>query len=178
VPSVITLPAASKAPMRCCPTLYCSHRAELETVSEDSQLPSACCTKSAATVVVLPALPSISAVTSVEPAKDADNWMASLTSTAGAEQLKLDGSMVVTLSEDGVGVGSGVGLANMTNVKDVCASTWPLESRRLAVWTPGPIEQLVEPSGLSVLTDQVPSGCFVRPKAVAACVLMVVPSIW
>jgi hypothetical protein len=37
----------------------------------------------------------------------------------------------------GLGDGLGVGLANATNVKDVCASTWPLESRRLAVWTPG-----------------------------------------
>jgi hypothetical protein len=104
--------------------------------------------------------------------------MASLTLTAGAEQLKLDGSMVVTLSEDGVGVGSGVGLANMTNVKDVCASTWPLESRRLAVWTPGPIEQLAEPSGLTMLADHVPSACFVTPNLVAACVMMVVSSIW
>ena len=104
VPSVITLPAASKAPMLCFPTLNTRHREELETVLADSQLPSACCTKSTATVVGVPGTPSSSDVTSVEPAKDADNWMASLTSTAGAEQLKLDGSIVVTPIENGAGV--------------------------------------------------------------------------
>ena len=178
----MTLPAASKAPMRCCPILSCPHRAVLETVSEDSQLPSGCCSKPASTVVVVPALPSSSDVIFVEPEKDADSWMASVTSTAGAEQLKLDGLTVTLLLEAGVGVGLGVGLgvgvANMTNVKDVCASTLPLESRRRAVWTPGPIEQLAEPSALSVLTDHVPSACFVMPKAVTAWVMMVVSSIW
>ena len=182
VPSTMTLPAASKAPMLCCPTLNPAHREELETVLADSQLPSACCTKSAATVVGVPGTPSSSDVTSVEPAKDADNWMASVTSTAAAEQLKLDGLIITALLEAGVGVGLGVGLgvgvATVMNVKDVCASTLPLESKRVAVWTPGPIEQLTEPLGLSVLPDHVPSACIVTPNLVAACVMMVVSSIW
>ena len=109
---------------------------------------------------------------------DADSRMVRVTSTAEPEQLKLEGSMVTLLSASGLGDGVGDGLGDMTNVKEPCASTLPLESRRRAVWAPGPIEQLEEPSGLVSVTDHVPSACCVRPKSVTACVMMVVSSIW
>ena len=80
---------------------------------------------------------------------DADSRIVRVTSIAEAEQLKLEGWMVMELFEAGlgdglsVGLGDGLGdgLANMTNVKAPCASTWPLESRRRAMWGPGPIGQ-------------------------------------
>ena len=110
----------------------------------------------------------------MDPGKEADSRIVRVTSTAEPEQLKLEGSMVTLLSASGLGDG----LGDMTNVKEPCASTLPLESRRRAVWAPGPIEQLEEPSGLVSATDHVPSACCVMPKSVTACVTMFVSSIW
>ena len=61
--------------MLCLPVPRSSQRVWLDSGAEESQLPSACFSKPADTVLVSPVLPSISDVTSAVPGMDADSRM-------------------------------------------------------------------------------------------------------
>ena len=90
--------------MLCLPVPRSSQRVWLDSGAEESQLPSACFSKPADTVLVSPVLPSISDVTSAVPGMDADSRMVRTICWSAAEQLKLEGSIVVLLpAEDMLG---------------------------------------------------------------------------